>query len=1818
MIVRPERGAAYRNEVGHPLDHQDVRVRRTALARPAALSAAATPPCRRPRSHPSEGDTTMLDRRAEVCAKTLDRIASYQGSKDRWNLSRSLKNLIEQAVRDYEHRALVELLQNAHDAHAADDSGGRVLIRLDHDEGPHGAVYVANTGRPVSRSNFDAITDIAQSDKRPEEGIGNKGIGFKSVLQLTGAPQVYSVAEEGGRVFDGYRFTFADETSLKGLLDGDATLAAEVAADVFHLCLPVPLDSVSDTVNAFAADGYVTVLRLPLKSEGARAEAAQQLAMLSAGPPVLLFLRRIASLVVEERQDGVVERRTLARAERVNAELDRLTVSTVTLKDAGTFVLLDRKVAAEAFGDAVERSVLGDHISEGWRDWQGDARVTLALPVEEGLAEGRLYTHLPMGEQAVAPLPAHVNAPFFAKLARVDLEKTVPLNDFLLDELALLGAETLLACSAGTLELPPTLCADLLSWDASMSDRLSHAFERLGHEVGTAPIVPLARGARRWASLAEARLWDDEDRTLFTTDRLTRDADAVLVHPSVTGQRAARLGKTVATLVGRSPRPSDELLATWAESLARNLSGTPFRPELWGRFYDELAGCVERPRALQGRRILVDDDGKLRLCNVADGKVRRATAFFPPRTDGEERAGSTGQGPRLPRSLRHRVFFVSRNIPWKNRLGSVTSKQPGRRMLEDGGLVHEYRADELLALVARSLQDRPTPELAAEVLAWAFRLSRGDTAPPWRDIRAMRLLVPGADGVWIPATKALFSADWSEERAHLLEELIDRAQDVSEELAALRGRLTAPPGHHVFRGADRAEWHAFLGHLGVGTGLCPEPVPRSVLRADGRHFTDGRPPTPSLTPATADVWLRHVRRNLPTDRRPNTEYVGRTLLRRLPGQDDHHHLSDAAKRVYARLVAAGCSEWAAEGLQVTVRRYNEPGDSFTLPTPATAFLAEAEWMPVASARERADWRFVRPADAWTHGDEAAPSFVPLVPSPMRRAFQANDRAIRLTKGWGLERWDSPDTAARRVRELTELFGDGAVPETMMAAFRRAYEDAWVECAEACRVPFPRGSEATVVVSRGGRLETVTLADGMDSPTAVDHLYVEDTDARQLVQLLEQRGAPLLRMRNVHGNAVAALLEQCFGSPVRRISRARVEVRVDGEVFHAGTAGDPLITSERDWVLTLVAAVIDLRSGRFRRPTTESVRRGCAVAKRIRIVHAGVLTSVVDEIAERPGHGGRRWLAVPHQDSPTLLLEGPGTGEEDLLQRSAAGIMELLHHPELADTLRMALLDLNAAGWGTGQSPDADAIADVLGEDRARVREIAATLRQPLDALLDILVPLLATLDLEAARALLSDDEAPASDEELDRRLAARLSPANHRALRAAARHPDLDTARRAMSLSLPELNAAITALGSTYRPLRNAEGIEQEFRHFVAGRRRSILDALRAGFLDAFRSGAPLTSYSENRNATGLVPDAAWADEHLHLETALMQAHVDRWLTGLGAPPLGGTEAGLVPVDELRLANRPLLLAQLKRARTLIHAWEAAHALPPSGLPGDPESLAAEAAAAGLLDFLPLDEATTLRWLRMGDRWPAAAPLALTPEDLGLSAGQLGDAERREKRDRRLRQEERRHIVVDRARMSAEEDNYHAIVEAVRGGLTPEFLGSAGDAPLVALDRQTPRPPGPGRPGFSAGRRGKLSDTQALAVGLAGEVAALDWLRNRYDAVDESAWVSGYRNKVLGDGMGDDSLGYDLVVERKRSSLLFEVKSSAGGEEEFVLSPTEIARARSLKKRETFHVLYVSHALDADLRKIHLLPNPLHPRSAHFFRSVGEGLRYRFQLSRTG
>src|SRR5262249_29944863 len=114
---------------------------------------------------PAAGVTSMNRFSALIEQKARDVIEVYWESRARWNPAKSLKNLTAQATQEYENRFLIELIQNAYDAHPAGTRDGGVYIRLNREEEPHGVLYVANRGVPFKKSNFLAITEIAQSDK---------------------------------------------------------------------------------------------------------------------------------------------------------------------------------------------------------------------------------------------------------------------------------------------------------------------------------------------------------------------------------------------------------------------------------------------------------------------------------------------------------------------------------------------------------------------------------------------------------------------------------------------------------------------------------------------------------------------------------------------------------------------------------------------------------------------------------------------------------------------------------------------------------------------------------------------------------------------------------------------------------------------------------------------------------------------------------------------------------------------------------------------------------------------------------------------------------------------------------------------------------------------------------------------------------------------------------------------------------------------------------------------------------------------------------------------------------------------------------------------------------------------------------------------------------------------------------------------------------------------------------------------------------------------------------------------------------------------
>lgn len=101
----------------------------------------------------------------------------------------------EESIRTggYANRTLLELVQNAADALAGtggdgEPAAGRVEIILDT---TNSILYCANAGRPFTANGLTAVTMAHLSGKRGDE-IGRFGLGFKSVLAVTQAPQIFS------------------------------------------------------------------------------------------------------------------------------------------------------------------------------------------------------------------------------------------------------------------------------------------------------------------------------------------------------------------------------------------------------------------------------------------------------------------------------------------------------------------------------------------------------------------------------------------------------------------------------------------------------------------------------------------------------------------------------------------------------------------------------------------------------------------------------------------------------------------------------------------------------------------------------------------------------------------------------------------------------------------------------------------------------------------------------------------------------------------------------------------------------------------------------------------------------------------------------------------------------------------------------------------------------------------------------------------------------------------------------------------------------------------------------------------------------------------------------------------------------------------------------------------------------------------------------------------------------------------------------------------------------------------------------------------
>ena len=402
-----------------------------------------------------------------------------------------------QVASDYRGRLVYELLQNADDAmegHATQRDSVAFLITDD-------ALWMANSGRALTDADVQGLCGLGASSKVDAAGtkrasIGHKGLGFKSVLEITDAPAVFSRT---------HSFRLGEREArphIEALWD-ELGNARPRTVPVMRFPSSIDDGDADTRWRDLRDDGFNTAFVFPFRAD-LEPEQRASLAERLLGLPLttVLFLKHLESVVVEIDQAGRSERREwTVRREVVDGDrwvpvpglggsgLYRVTVSSTDDDQAAFYIAHDANVpiGSNRVGlsgpawegvDLTEVSIAaladgpGEEMPESWRHFH------VFLPTEERcpypmLVNGAFATDLSRQQVRVRPERGDYNSHLVREAARLFVDEMLPVlrRDGLERVLAVLdrgedpgggaAAELLHACLVDALAEKPLLPTEL-------------------------------------------------------------------------------------------------------------------------------------------------------------------------------------------------------------------------------------------------------------------------------------------------------------------------------------------------------------------------------------------------------------------------------------------------------------------------------------------------------------------------------------------------------------------------------------------------------------------------------------------------------------------------------------------------------------------------------------------------------------------------------------------------------------------------------------------------------------------------------------------------------------------------------------------------------------------------------------------------------------------------------------------------------------------------------------------------------------------------------------------------------------------------------------------------------------------------------------------------------------------------------------------------------------------------------------------------------------------------------------------------------------
>jgi len=155
------------------------------------------------------------------------------------------------------------------------------------------------------------------------------------------------------------------------------------------------------------------VIALPMRDARAAESVLSEIETLrDQRVPMLLFLSRLARLNVRVVGGGEIESGTLELT-RTEHRLPGAPPGTVVadLGTGGRHLIAGRAIAEAQMVEAITAGIAAKQLHSLWAGWQGDGDVAVAVRLDTASVSGsRLYTYLPMGDQAEAPFAGCLHA----------------------------------------------------------------------------------------------------------------------------------------------------------------------------------------------------------------------------------------------------------------------------------------------------------------------------------------------------------------------------------------------------------------------------------------------------------------------------------------------------------------------------------------------------------------------------------------------------------------------------------------------------------------------------------------------------------------------------------------------------------------------------------------------------------------------------------------------------------------------------------------------------------------------------------------------------------------------------------------------------------------------------------------------------------------------------------------------------------------------------------------------------------------------------------------------------------------------------------------------------------------------------------------------------------------------------------------------------------------------------------------------------------------------------------------------------------------